>query len=117
MEENVKELLAAEGVDMKKTLARFMNKEALYEKFLKKLLQDTNFEGLRESVAQQNYEEVLKFAHTLKGVTANLGLDPLEEHFAQMVADVRAEAYGNIGPEFEKAAAKYGRFQEIIQML
>lgn len=65
------------GTDVPGALARFVNNESLYIKFLSRFLQDTNMQQLQQAVADEDYEEAFKNSHTLKGVTGNLGLNSI----------------------------------------
>lgn len=77
MTQRYKEELIHAGADVETTIKRFMGKEEIYEKFLRKFPKDANFVGLGDSIKEGRYTEAFKYAHTLKGVTANLGLDPV----------------------------------------
>ncbi len=88
----VLEKLAASGFDVENTLGRFMGNEALYMKFLKKFLQDGNFEALEKAVGQEAYEEAFISAHTLKGVAGNLGL-PFYQDIIELVELLRQKPY------------------------
>lgn len=63
--------------DYNGALARFVGNEALYEKFLLKFLSDPNFPGLKACVDAKNYTDAFQYAHTLKGVSGNLGLNKI----------------------------------------
>lgn len=84
MDENFRRRLEESGADVKGTLQRFMGNEALYMKFLMKFLDDKNYEGLKESVAKRDYEAAYTQSHTLKGVAANLGLNPVSAAAAKI---------------------------------
>lgn len=77
MDENFRKQLEENGADVEGTLKRFMGNEALYMKFIMKFLDDKNFEGLESNLEKNDYEGAYVSAHTLKGVTANLGLNPV----------------------------------------
>ena len=62
------------GCDMDGTLERFMNNEMLCMKFLRKFPEDTTFGEMQKAFAQGDAEEFFKAAHTMKGVSGNLGL-------------------------------------------
>ena len=62
--------------------ARFMGMK-MYMKFLGMLFQDPSMEKLGQALKDKDYGEAFTAAHTLKGVTANMGLTPL---FDQMYA-------------------------------
>lgn len=77
MDENFRKQLEDNGADVNTTLKRFMGNESLYMKYIMKFLDDKNFEGVISNHKKGDIEEVFKSAHSLKGVTANLGLNPI----------------------------------------
>lgn len=108
MDESFKRRLEECGADVETTVKRFMGNEAMYEKFLKKFTDNSNYSGLAESLEAGNYEEAFKCAHTLKGVSANLGLDPIYKASSDLTEEFR----GKPGEEVDNA-----RVQEIWQEL
>ncbi len=77
------------GVDVEAAVARFVGKKDLYTKFLMKFLDDTNFNGLLESIENQKYPEAFEYAHSLKGVCGNLNLSPLTEQVTELTEILR----------------------------
>lgn len=77
MSELLKQKLKENGADVEGTLHRFMNNDKLFLKFILKYKDDKNCALLTDALEQKNYEEAFKAAHTLKGVSANLGLNPI----------------------------------------
>lgn len=122
MDENFKRRLVECGADVDNTVRRFMGNEAMYEKFLKKFADNCNYAGLAESIAAEDYEEAFKCAHTLKGVSANLGLDPIYKASSDLTEEVRGkqkeevnrERVQEIWRELEKA---YKTFEDLIGTL
>ena len=55
------------GSDGDKVLARFMGKEAMVVRFLKKFLDDRNFEEGKQAIEEKDYKKLETAAHTLKG--------------------------------------------------
>lgn len=108
MDESFKSKLIESGADVESTLKRFMGNEAMYEKFLKKFTDNSNYSGLEESIRTKDYEEAFKCAHTLKGVSANLGLDPIYKAASDLTEEVRGKANDEVNGE---------RVQEIWQEL
>ena len=51
MNEENKKLLLEAGVDLDRTMERFMNNEGLYLKFLKRFPEDPNFAQMKENIA------------------------------------------------------------------
>lgn len=77
------------GVDVDGAVARFVGKKDLYIKFLVKFLQDTSFDGLRDSIEKQQYPQAFEHAHSLKGVCGNLNLSPLTEQVSDLTEILR----------------------------
>lgn len=79
------------GLDVDSALARFMNNEALLEKFLAKFPADPNHHRLAAAIAANDREGALTAAHTLKGVCGNLSMTALFELLTRHVAAFRAD--------------------------
>lgn len=91
---NLMDLPTVLDIDVQGSLEeRFMGSEALYVRFLKKLLLDTNIDELQQAFVEENWDEVLRKAHNLKGVCANLGLNSLSKDFAAVVTEIRNGDY------------------------
>lgn len=114
MEQKFKDELAAVGTDLQGTIARFMNKEDLYEKFLKKFLDDKSFKDLKIRLENNEVEEAFKCAHTLKGVSANLGLESVHQVVAPLVEDLRNGDMSDVENKFNLLTEKYNEICEII---
>ena len=72
---------------------RFMDDEAFYLRFLRKLLVTQDFALLEQKIAEEDWSEALRKAHNLKGVCANLGLNTLSKSFATLVTLLRSEHF------------------------
>lgn len=115
MEQKFKDELLAVGTDIQGTIARFMNKEDLYEKFLKKFLDDKSFKDLKANLENKDVEEAFKSAHTLKGVSANLGLESVHQAVAPLVEDLRSGDMSDADAKFALVEEKYEEICKIIQ--
>ena len=93
MDDTIKKQLTEAGVDLDKTMERFMNNEALYLKFLKRFPEDPNYAQLKEHISAGDYEEAFRDAHTLKGVAGNLGLDPFYTVVSALTEELRSRKY------------------------
>lgn len=89
MQEVVKERLREAGIDVSGALERFMGNEDLLERFLKKFLNDSNYEKLMTAIEEGNQEDALTAAHTLKGVTGNLAMTELFDLLTSQVSAFR----------------------------
>lgn len=82
----LQECYAKLGGDYEGTLGRLCS-EKLVEKFALKFLADDSYSLLEESIQVGHYSDAFRAAHTLKGVSLNLGFTKLYE-----VSDVLTEA-------------------------
>lgn len=82
-------MLKENGMEYEETLGRFMNREELLQRFLKKFLEDISYQQLMEQLAADNYGDAFRHAHTLKGVAANLGLESLRRPASEITELLR----------------------------
>lgn len=121
MDANFRKQLEENGADVDMTLKRFMGNEAIYMKFIMKFLDDKSFDSIKDNLEKNDYEEVFKGAHTLKGVTANLGLDPINTVASQMCELLRGKQNqdgdvdtGKLNELFGQLEEVHGRFHKIL---
>ncbi len=96
--------------DVEGALERFVWDEELYTECLNTVLEDETFKELGTALEQNRIDDAFDFAHTLKGVLANMGLTPLYDITVRIVEPLRAgrssgaggEAPG-MGPEIAEA--------------
>ena len=86
MDDKFRQQLEECGADVETTLKRFMNNDAIYQKFLGKFPNDPNYANLGTNL------EAYKCAHALKGVVGNLGLTPIYEKVSTLVEELRNKA-------------------------
>lgn len=98
------------GVDISGSLRRFVDDKKLYEKFLRRFPGNEYMEKLKNEIAVKDYDSALKSAHALKGLSANLGLDPMTEIANEMV---RAFREG----DNEKAVSLIFKLEEIYMKI
>ena len=79
MQSSQTEMLKAYGMDLDATIARFGGNEALMMRFLTGFPNDPTMQSLHDAVAAADREATKVAAHSLKGLTGNLGLTPLFE--------------------------------------
>lgn len=108
MRESFKQALTESGVDVDGSIRRFCGNEGLYEKFLFKFLADDNFSKMAPAFGTGDYETALIAAHTLKGVSANLGINNVFQVASEIVNLIRAEKY-------EDAKDLYGDFEKAYE--
>ena len=120
MDEKFRKQLEENGTDVDTVLKRFLGNEAMYMKFLMKFLDDKSYEGLLESIGKRDYEEAFKGAHTLKGVTANLGIEPVCTA-ATLITDLLRNKQpeevdaGQLDEYKTQLVEAYDRFRKIVE--
>lgn len=120
MDEKFRTQLEENGADVKTTINRFMGKEELYLKFIMKFLEDKNMDSLLENLDKKDYDGVFNSAHSLKGVTGNLGLNPIYEAAARICDLLRGKKPEEVDVEKlqelkEQLTETYKRFQQLIE--
>ena len=85
------EKLAAAGCDVESALKRCVGKKDFYLKLVDKSLQEDRFDKTYEVLRSGNQEECFKEIHALKGVVANLSLNPLMDVVYPLMEIIRAE--------------------------
>jgi len=112
---NVISALGDYGCDTQSALERFLGKEELYLKFIRKFLDDKSFEDLKGFIGEEDYENALKSVHTLKGVSGNLGFTALYDVASDMVNKFRAQLPGDAVAEFGMLENIYTEIYSIIR--
>lgn len=109
MTDEMKQILTAAGMNVEDAMQRFMNNDAMMEKFLKKFRNDPSFKELTEAVANRNLDLAFRAAHTLKGVAANFSFEPLRKAASDQTEEFRAgkldegiALMGNVEAEYKK---------------
>lgn len=102
------------GCDVENALARMADDEEFYEDCLKMFVDDENFEKLGEAIETGDYKAAFDYAHTLKGVAANLGLTPIFDKTSEIVEPLRADDYSDLENQYDAVIKAKEEFIEII---
>lgn len=78
------------GANVDEGLGRCMGNEALYLKLVPTIPAEPNFEALKTSIANGDFDKAFEAAHALKGVTGNLSLTPLYNPLIQITELLRS---------------------------
>ncbi|MCI8631187.1 MAG: Hpt domain-containing protein [Firmicutes bacterium] len=114
----LKECYEAMGADYDEVMSRLKTEERV-QKFLIKILADSSYKLLCDSLEVKNIEEAFRAAHTLKGVGQNLSLTKMYQS-ASVLADVLRDRhdYGeDIEPAFEQVKLDYEMTMSAIRKL
>ena len=90
-------------MDLISSVERFGNNEMIFKKFS----EDKTYSILCEAIENKDYENIEKSAHTLKGISANLGLTNLQECSNEIVGAVRNKEFDNIYSLFDNLKNNY----------
>lgn len=113
--ELINELQNAGGVDVDGALERMGGSEELYETILGMFLTDENYGKLTEAMAVGDEANALGYAHTLKGMCGNLGLDRLFHYSDDMVETFRKNRSCDVALLMTQITEEYTRLTEIIK--
>lgn len=75
---------------------------------------DSNFEILKKSIKNKNYEEAFSSAHTLKGVLSNFGLTPLYNKVVEIVEPLRNKEKVNLSLKLNELYKLRNTLNEIL---
>ena len=80
-----------EGFDIISARERFFGKREMCERYVIRFLEDTNYEEMIRAIREKDTEQAFHYAHTLKGVCANLSLWQMQEAVAAVVEELRKD--------------------------
>lgn len=109
MTEELKSQLTEAGVDVDSVLDRFMQNEALLERFMRKFRDDPNFNELKEAVAEHDNDRAFKAAHTLKGVAGNLSFIALQKCVSEQCEKFRSGKFDEGAAMMDDVTREYER--------
>lgn len=109
------EMLKESGMEVETTLTRFMDNEELYVRSLKKFLEDPSYQKLLQAMETEDYDEIHKAAHTLKGVTANLGLKSICDVATTIVTKIRSSQFAGLSDDMKLLSENYEKICEVIR--
>lgn len=116
--ENIKKKMESYGMDYETTINRFMGNEGLYVRMLGLLPKDDSMKKLELALDSGNLAEAFEAAHSLKGVSGNLGLNFLYDAVSEIVEPLRCEENRSDYPLlFETIKNAYGRAEAFLEEL
>lgn len=103
------------GEDYHAVLHRMADNEAMLSKYLHKFLADKTFSALEQAMQQQDTTQLMQTAHTLKGVSSNLGFIALHNVCGALVNAVRAGQSAMYPSLYEKVRQEYTRVTDSLK--
>ena len=95
------------GANTPEGLTRCMNNEAFYIMLVNKALADRRLDQLEQQIAAKDLEAAFETAHTLKGMYANLSLDPLTKPVSEITELLRNKSDADYTALLAEAKAQY----------
>ncbi|MGN0301700.1 MAG: Hpt domain-containing protein [Anaerotardibacter sp.] len=95
------------GGDYKRTASRFP-REGMLIKYLLKFLEDGSFEELARAIEAMDKDAAFRGAHTIKGLSLNLGLESLARSASELTEKLRSDD----SQLDEEAMALFGRVED-----
>lgn len=108
------EKLERYGVDLEGALTRVLGDRELYLECIQDFLQENSYNRLKECMAVGDYEEAIASAHALKGVTANLGITPLNEKIVVVLEALRGGGREHLQEQYEVFCKEMETFQKLL---
>ena len=84
------------GADLTGAMSRFLGDEEFYISCFEDFLKDEVFAQLDAALAAEEYGAAFDAAHSIKGVSGNLGLTPLYEAACDLAEPLRARGYADV---------------------
>lgn len=92
-----------------------MGNEELYLTFLYRFPDEKQFEEFKNKIINREYDEdILVVAHTLKGITANLGMNIIYQLTAKIMWCVRNSQFDDIEVTFLDLEKNYNQICNLI---
>lgn len=106
--------LAAYGVEIPEVLERFVGDEEMYADCLALFATDKAFPELGYAIDAGDYKTAFEKAHSLKGVSANLGLQPLFEAVCSIVEPLRREETEGLKSLYDNVLAELDKVKTLL---
>ena len=105
------------GIDMDEGLRRAGNHLPLYLRYLKRFPEDSSFPLLREALDAGHMRDAFLHAHTLKGLTTQLGISSLHEPLCILCDTLRGEKNCALSDARKQLAALTPIYSEVVRQI
>ena len=85
----IKNITYEKGFDIVSARERFFGKREMCERYVIRFLEDPNYEEMIKAIREKDTEQAFHYAHTLKGVCANLSLWRMQDAVSGVVEGLR----------------------------
>jgi HPt (histidine-containing phosphotransfer) domain-containing protein len=105
------------NIDTQSALERFLDNKEMYIKFIKQFSFDPSFNQIEEYITDKNWEQAFELAHSLKGVTGNLGMTALFDAFSKISVAYRNKNYSEMERLYFETKKEYINICKLITNL
>ena len=115
MNKAISAALTEAGTNVSETLARFSGNEELYLRFLRRFSGDPSFAEMERALGDGRLRDAADACHTLKGISANLGLSPLCAACTELMAAFRGGDPAELERPLTAVREAYDRAVELVR--
>lgn len=101
------------GANADEGLTRCMNMEDFYLRLVKTAAEDTRLDELEAQINAGDLDAAFETAHALKGICANLSLDPLTAPVTEITELLRSRTETDYSPLLSEAKKQYAVLLDI----
>ena len=109
------ESLRGWGANVDEALVRCLNNESFYLMLVNKAMQDAPFDKLKEAVETSDLDKGFAFAHSIKGMAANLALTPICKPIEQITELLRHRTEMDYAPLLEEIEEKRRQLMGLLK--
>ena len=113
--EEIMKKLAVEKVNTGRCDELLGGNSALYLKLMKKFMDDPDFENLGKAIDSGDLKGQEDSAHSLKGVSGNIGIDLMYRNFSEIVAVRRNQAQADVKADYDEAMESRRKIIKILE--
>ena len=107
------ETLKSYGANVEEGLTRCMNNESFYLMLVNKVLNDDKFDRLEQEIKNKNLDAAFEIAHALKGMYANLSLDPITKPVVEMTELLRTRSDMDYSDLLKEAQSQFAKLKAL----
>ena len=107
------ETLKNYGANVEEGLTRCMNNESFYLMLINKVLSDNKIDQLEKAISEKNLDEAFEIAHALKGMYANLSLDPITKPVVEMTELLRSRSDVDYSALLAEAQSQFAKLKAL----
>jgi len=102
------------GVDVNKGINAHMGNEAMFERILKLVVHDENFDMLFDAMGKDDAELIFDISHSLKGTLGNVGLTSIDSFITDICEITRKGSTESVHEKIECIKEEYDKLMTLF---